>query len=241
VVKILATLSKDAKLSPLLLKHYMDLLASSQPYTEKPKTKTTFIKEGTKATMATTCTLGEMFAVPEIEDHVRAVLPTLFAILLLRIGSTVGIEKAHAENRDINAYGRAFCATAETLGGGVTNGRWSVVVPATRRANSCRDAVATFKAFLKCIKDEEILAFLEKDDNAAELGKEDFYKPLRGLTKCVHAGRVRVACAGPAQLTAKPTAGALKNACVGQDPHGGVPRPGQGHHRLPHAVQLAQL
>ena len=107
VVKILQTLSKDAKLSPLLLKHYMDLLASSQPYTEKPKSKTTFTKEATKATMAATCTLGEMFAVAEMEENVRSQMATLFSILLLRIGSTNGIEKSHADNRDVNAYGRS--------------------------------------------------------------------------------------------------------------------------------------
>ena len=113
VVKILGTLSKDAKLSPLLLKNYMDLMASSQPYTEKPKTKLTFTKEGVKSTMAATCTLGEMFAVPELEEQVKSVLATLFGILILRIGSTNGIEKSNADGRDINAYGPCSRPVAE--------------------------------------------------------------------------------------------------------------------------------
>jgi hypothetical protein len=181
VVKILHTLSKDAKLSPLLLRNYMDLLASSQPYTEKPKTKTTFTKEGVKATMAVTCTLGEMCAVPELEDPVRAVLPTLFALLLLRVGSTNGIEKSHADGRDINAYEKR---TAPTRHPSCTH---------VCRASVCRvwlgvgmrsDAVAAFRSFLKLIKDEDVLAFLDKEDNAAALGKEEFHSTLRGLTKC---------------------------------------------------------
>lgn len=44
--------------------------------------------------------------------------------------------------------------------------------------------MVAFRSFLKLIKDEEVLAFLDKDDNAAALGKEEFHATLRGLTKC---------------------------------------------------------
>jgi len=103
-VKALKTLAADAKIGPLITKHYMDLLATSQPYIEKPKSKKEYTKEATKITMALTCSLGEMFQVPEMEEVVRNVLPTMFGVLLLRIGVTNAIEKGNAEGRETNKY-----------------------------------------------------------------------------------------------------------------------------------------
>ena len=122
--------------------------------------------------MAVTCALGEMFAVTELEDHVRTVLPLLFGLLILRIGSTNGIEKSNAEGRDINAYvfawrsGHATQSICNETSWTVGRGR-----DGTPCAAHSSDAVATFKSFLKLIKDEELLAFLDKDDNAVALGK----------------------------------------------------------------------
>lgn len=137
-VKALKTLAADAKIGPLLNKHYMDLLATSQPYIEKPKTKKEYTKEATKSTMAVTCALAVMFEVPEMEETVRAVFSHMLGTLLLRVGATNGIDKAHADGRDCN-----------------------------------KDAVNALKAFLKCIKDEDVLEFINKDKNDENLGKAD--------------------------------------------------------------------
>jgi len=101
VKKSIHHLAKDPKLGDQLMKHCVDLLNNSQPFGETKKGKD-YIKDGTKPTMHATITLGEMFEVAEMVETVKQFLPTLFGTLLLRIGSTNGIENKNAFNRNPN-------------------------------------------------------------------------------------------------------------------------------------------
>jgi hypothetical protein len=100
VKKAIQTLAKDAKLGDQLMKHCVDLLNNSQPYSETKKSGRDFIKEGTKPTLHATVTLGEMFENTEMTETVKQFLPTLLATFLLRMGSTNGIETKNAFNRN---------------------------------------------------------------------------------------------------------------------------------------------
>lgn len=167
-VKALKTLAADAKIGPLITKHYMDLLATSQPYIEKPKSKKEYTKEATKITMALTCSLGEMFQVPEMEEVVRNVLPTMFGVLLLRIGVTNAIEKGNAEGRETNKYvDLSFF--------------FSFFFGSKQKQFAIRDAIQTFKSLLTCIKDEEVLAFFNKDKNEELFNKAGYHTALMSL------------------------------------------------------------
>ena len=99
------------------------------------------------------------------------------------------------------------------------------------------------------------MAFLDKDDNAALLGKEDFQKALRGLTKCVLRAQPtppRMALLAVRQhlvadsVRRRPGGrdGAVSVALGslwGQNSHGGLRRLRQGHCGVHDAVQLTQL
>lgn len=93
VIDVWRTMAGDSNLALSVFDYVLDLSLRTLPYQEKPKPKNKkeTIRVATQQPIAITCGLTEMFRSEEIGDLVSEHFPRLFAMTLLRLGTSVGL------------------------------------------------------------------------------------------------------------------------------------------------------
>lgn len=93
VMDVWRTMAGDSNLALSVFDYVLDLSLRTLPYQEKPKPKNKkeTIRVATPQPIAITCGLTEMFRSEEIGDLVSEHFPRLFAMTLLRLGTSVGL------------------------------------------------------------------------------------------------------------------------------------------------------
>lgn len=93
VLDIWRTMAGESNLSLSIFDYVLDLSTRSLPYQEKPnpKNKKETIRIATVQPVAITCGLTEMFRSEETEDLVVEHFPRLFAMTVVRLGTSVGL------------------------------------------------------------------------------------------------------------------------------------------------------
>ena len=106
VIKALQSIAKDDNLVMELLNHLFDILNKSQLYEESPdpKNKKSTINVPCHLPMSATCALGELLQLEELEDLVNEHYHLFLSTLLLRVGTSNGMNDNTASLQITNTF-----------------------------------------------------------------------------------------------------------------------------------------
>ncbi|XP_071092263.1 maestro heat-like repeat-containing protein family member 1 [Haliotis cracherodii] len=93
IVEVWHIIAQESQLTASMIDHFLELLQKSLPYEEKPdpRDKSHLLKTATVTPLAVTYALKEIFVVEESEEQVLKNFHRLFAALMVRVGSAVGV------------------------------------------------------------------------------------------------------------------------------------------------------
>lgn len=190
VVEIWKIISQDAQLTTVMLDHMLELYQKSLPYEEKTQDGKEPTRKATQIPLAITCALVEIFQVDETEEQVKKNYHRLFAALMVRMGSSVGVEPLKQKDPP-----RKFPEPKDKKKGAPPPSSSKPVKPSSV-------AVDAFKKFLTITKSEDIQQELDKEECWEMFEDKDEYpKAVNILTRVLvnstvggeHVSRI-VAC-----------------------------------------------
>ncbi|XP_069113199.1 maestro heat-like repeat-containing protein family member 1 isoform X7 [Argopecten irradians] len=190
VVEIWQILSQDSQITASMLDHLLETLQRTLPYEERTDGDRT-VRNATVAPLAVTCAMTVIFDVEETEEQVMKNYHRLFAALMLRVGSSVGVKPLKQKTRTL----RQKILMQDREEKPKDKKKAAALAASTPKVPTCsQSAVSAFKAFLERTKTKDILEGLEEEDCWAKLEDEDEYTDaLMILTKLIVTSTV----AGP--------------------------------------------
>ncbi|XP_052229832.1 maestro heat-like repeat-containing protein family member 1 isoform X3 [Dreissena polymorpha] len=172
VVEIWKILSSDPQLVAVMLDHMLELYGKSLPYEEKqPDDKKEPVRRATQTPLAITCALVEILQVEETEEQVKKSYHRLFAALLVRIGSSVGVEPLKPAQSEPAAKDKKKGVPPPT---------------SSKQVKPSSVAVDAFKKFLANTKSDDITQVLEEGQCWGKLeDREELPGAINTLTKAL--------------------------------------------------------
>ncbi|WAR11640.1 MROH1-like protein, partial [Mya arenaria] len=179
-VEIWRILCGDSQLVTVMLDHMLDLYQKSLPYEEKPQDDGKEpVRRATQTPLAITCALVEVFQVEEVEEQVVKNYHRLFAALMVRMGSSVGVEPLKPPQ---NYKKRSEPTTPKDK----KKGGAPPPSSNTKAVKPSMVAVDAFRKFLAVTKSEDIAETLEKEECWEKLeDKEELANGINIITKAL--------------------------------------------------------
>ncbi|XP_052816666.1 maestro heat-like repeat-containing protein family member 1 isoform X2 [Mya arenaria] len=174
-VEIWRILCGDSQLVTVMLDHMLDLYQKSLPYEEKPQDDGKEpVRRATQTPLAITCALVEVFQVEEVEEQVVKNYHRLFAALMVRMGSSVGVEPLKPPQSEPTT-------PKDKKKGGAPPPSSN-----TKAVKPSMVAVDAFRKFLAVTKSEDIAETLEKEECWEKLeDKEELANGINIITKAL--------------------------------------------------------
>ncbi|OWF48217.1 Maestro heat-like repeat-containing protein family member 1 [Mizuhopecten yessoensis] len=190
VVEIWQILSQDAQIASSMIDHLLETLQRTLPYEERTDGDRT-IKNATVAPLAVTCAMKVIFDVEETEEQVNKNYHRLFAALVLRMGSSVGVKPLKQKSKTLRQ--KLFPQDREEKP--KDKKRAAALAASSPKIPTCsQSAVAAFKSFLERTKTKDIQEGLEEEECWGKLEDEDNYtEAFTTLTRLIVTSTV----AGP--------------------------------------------
>ncbi|XP_060075327.1 maestro heat-like repeat-containing protein family member 1 isoform X2 [Ylistrum balloti] len=162
VVEIWQILAQDSQITSSMIDYLLETLQRTLPY-EEHNDGDRIVRNATVAPLAVTCAMKVIFDAEETEEQVIKNYHRLFAALMLRVGSSVGVkplkQKSDREEKPIKDKKKAAALAASTP-----------------KVPTCsQSAVSAFKSFLERSKTKDILEGLEEEDCWTKFEEEDNY------------------------------------------------------------------
>lgn len=171
VVEIWKILSQDPQITTVMLDHMLELYQKSLPYEEKPQEGREPVRKATQVPLAITCALVEILQVEETEEQVKKIYHRLFAALMVRIGSSVGVEPLKQQVQEKDPKDKKKGAPPP---------------PPSKQVKPSSVAVEAFRKFLDLTKSEDIQEVLDKEECWEKFeDKDEYHEAFNILTKAL--------------------------------------------------------
>ncbi|XP_060593728.1 maestro heat-like repeat-containing protein family member 1 [Ruditapes philippinarum] len=171
VVEIWKILSQDPQITTVMFDHMLELYQKSLPYEEKPQEGREPVRKATQVPLAITCALVEILQVEETEEQVKKIYHRLFAALMVRIGSSVGVEPLKQQVQEKDPKDKKKGAPPP---------------PPSKQVKPSSVAVEAFRKFLDLTKSEDIQEVLDKEECWEKFeDKDEYHEAFNILTKAL--------------------------------------------------------